>query len=255
MGQMHGDGVYIFNKEGTEFFIGAYQNDHKHGKGLYRYAADCRVTEQKWNHGEMVSEEDAMPLTQATYYAKRIEIEDKTEQVSRNLVVGMSEKIELQFTKHIEKKNYTFPSGAVYDGQFLGTKKHGEGHWTHPSGDVYEGTFKYNKHEGWGTYKIGKSGKMYVGGWREGKMDGWGIYYFNDQRTEYFVGTYANDVKEGQGVYVFASGSTKFQTWEHGNMVFEEDCKPHVLEMYENARAFITEQVMQHTTHFGRGTK
>ena len=209
-GMMHGEGTYSFSKDGTEYFVGTYAADKKHGKGLYRYRLDGRVTEQEWNNGELISENEASPVTQVRYHAKKISLERQVDDVCRNLTQHpTADRIELEFQKRIEVKDYTFPSGAKYNGAFLGTKKHGYGVWEHPSGDSYEGTFRYNKHEGWGMYRIGKSGKHYMGAWRNGKMDGWGVYSFNEARTEYFVGTYLGDAKDGVGVYVFASGNVK----------------------------------------------
>ena len=265
-GAMHGEGVYVFNKEASEYFVGTYKSDRKHGVGVYRYSLDCRVTQQVWDNGVLISEVEASPVTQVTFHGKKVSIEAAVEAVSRNLVQQpTTDRIDLEFTKRIETRSYTFPSGAKYSGAFLGTKKHGFGLWEHPSGDLYEGTFRYNKHEGWGMYKIGKSGKHYVGSWKNGKMDGWGCYYFNEQKTEYFIGTYVGDAKEGTGVYVFASGNVKvllhavvcvcplprhaqslqFQKWEKGTLLDEVDAPANIAEEYEEVKRTVAANVAQ----------
>eukprot|EP01061_Rhynchopus_euleeides_P004985 TRINITY_DN14225_c0_g1_i1.p1 TRINITY_DN14225_c0_g1~~TRINITY_DN14225_c0_g1_i1.p1 ORF type:complete len:344 (+),score=111.79 TRINITY_DN14225_c0_g1_i1:182-1213(+) len=248
-GMMNGDGVYTFNKEGSEYYVGMYRGDKKHTKGLYRYRLDGRVTEQEWNEGELVSEVDASPLVQLRYHARKISIEQHVDDVCRNQThQATTDKIELEFQKRLEHKQYTFPSGAKYSGTFLGTKKHGYGVWEHPSGDSYEGNFRYNKHEGWGTYRIGKSGKHYAGAWKNGKMDGWGVYFFNDARTEYYIGTYVSDAKEGAGVYVFASGNVKFQKWEKGTLLDEVEAPNYVIDEFEEVKRQIEAYVSQAST-------
>ena len=39
----------------------------------------------------------------------------------------------------IEKRTFTYKSGAVYDGEFIGGMRHGKGKMSWPDGAYYEG--------------------------------------------------------------------------------------------------------------------
>eukprot|EP01062_Namystynia_karyoxenos_P059239 TRINITY_DN50687_c0_g1_i1.p1 TRINITY_DN50687_c0_g1~~TRINITY_DN50687_c0_g1_i1.p1 ORF type:complete len:368 (+),score=129.60 TRINITY_DN50687_c0_g1_i1:84-1106(+) len=247
-GEMHGRGMYIFNADESEMYIGRYEHDKKHGKGLYRYA-DGRCTFQEWAAGDLRSETEADPMLQLEYFCEKIDIVAECDKVCRNRLLPDSDSsdaaVEKQFQIRLEQKEHTFPSGAHYRGEFLGSKKHGRGLWKHPEGDLYDGQFRYNKHSGWGVYVIGKSGKKFVGGWSDGKMDGWGVYCFNPDETEYFVGTYKDDQKHGTGVYYFASGGLKYQTWERGDLKSEVDCDEATHKKYDEVRRTVLRKVQQ----------
>ena len=57
-GVMHGWGVYFFTPQETEYFVGTYIDDKKHGVGMYHYAESGMNKLQQWKGGELVSEAD-----------------------------------------------------------------------------------------------------------------------------------------------------------------------------------------------------
>ncbi|CCW61169.1 unnamed protein product [Phytomonas sp. EM1] len=225
-GKMHGAGIYYFNPEHTVYYIGHYVEDQKHDLGYYCYESGI-LTTQKWDMGRLIHEEPSTPVEQVDVAIQINEL------IAKVRIVAPRQLGEISSSK---MHTFQFPYGATYTGQYLGTKKHGQGYWLHPEGDSYEGQFENNKHNGWGVYIIGRSGKKFVGSWRDGKMDGIGIYFFNPQETEYFFGNYHADLKHGCGMYHFAeSGHNRLQTWENGVLKEEMSMDESSLAEYTKA--------------------
>eukprot|EP01063_Lacrimia_lanifica_P014195 TRINITY_DN20833_c0_g1_i1.p1 TRINITY_DN20833_c0_g1~~TRINITY_DN20833_c0_g1_i1.p1 ORF type:complete len:365 (+),score=72.22 TRINITY_DN20833_c0_g1_i1:60-1097(+) len=260
-GVMDGAGVYYFDRQGEEYYCGTWDGDRKHGEGLFRYGADGRATHQKWQHGELVAEVDAPPLLQVQYFAKRVAIEAMVDAVTRDPSVNAKQGakdadaaadtpppsehdvVAAEFARETTTSTYAYPSGATYRGGFLGSKKHGVGVWAHPSGDKYAGSFRNNKHHGWGRYEMGAGDKTYVGGWDAGKIDGWGVYYLNAATSEYYIGTFRDELKHGVGVHVRERGYPQFQRWKQGELLEETRCPHDILAEYERAKEFMAQQV------------
>ncbi|KAH9598189.1 MORN motif [Trypanosoma melophagium] len=234
-GEMHGEGVYYFTHDHNTFYVGGYAHDKKNGSGFYCYENGI-VTSQMWDNGLLQSETEATPL-------QRVECAMKVESITAAVRAVAPNVLGVQ-PPPSEVRTFQFPSGATYTGQYYGTKKHGVGYWAHPEGDSYDGQFESNKHSGWGVYIIGRSGKKYVGHWSDGKMNGVGVYFFNPQETEYFIGSYRDDVKHGRGLYHFAeSGSNRLQLWENGSIKDEVDGDETVVQQYHAAMKKIIEIV------------
>lgn len=126
----------------------------------------------------------------------------------------------------LEYKTYTFQSGAVYDGTFLGSKRHGRGHWRHPEGEVYEGEYADNKQHGRGIYIFGNSGKRFIGNWCAGEMSGEGVYYFSKKNNTFYCGSYDKDKKHGSGFYLYDNGVMTVQQWNNGDLKNEVEATP-----------------------------
>ena len=127
----------------------------------------------------------------------------------------------------LEFKTYTYSStGAVYEGTFKGTKRHGKGHWRHPNGEIFEGEYSENKQNGKGVYVFGKTGKQYIGYWATGQMHGVGCYYFAADKSTFYLGQYAEDKKHGSGFYVYDNGVMTVQSWNAGELVNEVEALP-----------------------------
>lgn len=222
--QMTGKGIYYFNREHSACYFGGYEKDKKHGSGTYLYE-NGRWTAQQWDRGNLLSE---VALRPTQLVAKAVEARQWLEEVR-----PVAPHLLGEMPPPSEVRAFQFPSGATYTGQYYGTKKHGTGQWLHPEGDKYEGQFEMNKHHGWGVYTIGRSGKKYLGEWRGGKMNGIGVYFFSPEESEYFVGTYRDDVKHGQGMYHFASNDkNKVQLWEDGTLVKESEATAEEVQEY-----------------------
>jgi hypothetical protein len=226
-GMLHGHGVYYFNSAKTAYYVGKYESDKKNGDGYYMYENNV-LTSQSWKGGELIQEREATA-------AERVDCARQVDDVERS-VRPFAPQLLGPLPTTLEMKNFQFPSGATYCGQFSGTKKYGQGYWAHPEGDTYEGSFENNRHHGWGVYTSGKSGKKYAGQWKSGLMHGWGVYFFTPQETEFFVGQYVEDKKHGIGLYHYAeSGQSKEQLWAAGELVKETDADEKTVQDYIDA--------------------
>ncbi|EPY19521.1 phosphatidylinositol-4-phosphate 5-kinase [Strigomonas culicis] len=66
-GKMNGIGVYFFDPAEKEYFVGVYQDDTKHGRGLYHFAESGESKVQLWNRGTLVQETVADAKLEAKY--------------------------------------------------------------------------------------------------------------------------------------------------------------------------------------------
>lgn len=128
--------------------------------------------------------------------------------------------------EQLEFKTYTYGTGAVYQGTFKGTKRHGRGHWQHPTGEIYEGEYEDNKPSGRGVYIFSDSGKRYIGFWRAGVMHGLGVYFFTSNKNSYYLGNYDTDRKHGHGYYLYDNGIMTIQNWDKGELANEVEASP-----------------------------
>ncbi|ESL10437.1 hypothetical protein TRSC58_01830 [Trypanosoma rangeli SC58] len=131
-----------------------------------------------------------------------------------------------ELQEQLHTTTHTYKSGAVYEGMFAGTKRHGRGRWHHPQGETYEGEYVDNRQEGLGIYRFDDSCKCYLGHWKAGEMDGEGVYYFTPDRGTYYVGGYAQDKKHGRGLYCYENGVVTAQMWVQGALQREEEATP-----------------------------
>lgn len=132
----------------------------------------------------------------------------------------------------LEKREYKYTTGAVYNGQWKGGLRHGqgtmqwadgakyEGCWdlnqatnhgkfTHVDGGIYEGNWVNNKANGHGVYVI--DGAKYDGPWKEDHREGEGVETWNDGSK--YIGNYKESKKEGKGSYTWGDGSHYEGTW------------------------------------------
>jgi hypothetical protein len=66
-------------------------------------------------------------------------------------------------------RNYTYPDGSIYEGEWQNNKRHGRGLWFRPDGMKYDGEWKNDKPNGQGTLIL-PNGKILVGLWQDSKL-------------------------------------------------------------------------------------
>ena len=74
-----------------------------------------------------------------------------------------------------EIRGFTYKSGAIYQGEWLGGFRDGQGKQTWPDGASYEGQWKDNRAYGHGKF-IHIDGDVYFGNWVNDKANGEGTY-------------------------------------------------------------------------------
>lgn len=111
-------------------------------------------------------------------------------------------------------------SGASYDGEWHGNKKHGYGVQVFPNGEKYEGQWGHGLRNGEGTLwvpissKTKKLRKLYVGGWRDDKWHGRGTCFFKN--GEFFQGSWDEGKMNGNGTLRYSNGDLYIGNWVNG---------------------------------------
>ena len=80
-----------------------------------------------------------------------------------------------KYSRNKETRAYTFKSGAIYEGEWLGGFRHGKGIQKWVDGAQYEGEWAEGKAHGKGTFTH-TDGDMYTGNWANDKANGHGKY-------------------------------------------------------------------------------
>ncbi|PRP84956.1 hypothetical protein PROFUN_07341 [Planoprotostelium fungivorum] len=129
-------------------------------------------------------------------------------------------------------------SGIVYKGEFSNNQISGEGLYIWEDGSHYTGEVKRGLRHGQGTFTSADNSVCYQGCWYEGKRHGQGTLYFRwpDTVNSLYEGEWRNNLKEGHGRIVYASGNTYEghwmddvkngkgrMTWRHENEIYVGD--------------------------------
>ena len=205
----HGQGTYYFLAE-NEFkgdkYQGAWKDGKRHGQGTYIYADGSKYVgewENNKRHGYAIQyNADGSIFREGVFkddeflYAETRENKDPSSQMS-SLSPCPSDQ------------------NATYDMCF------GTYDWTSGDnkGDKYIGEWKKDKMHGQGMY-IFANGDRYQGAWKEGKKHGPGIYLYladNEFKGDTYVGEYMDDIKNGQGTYIWKDGSKYTGNWLDNN--------------------------------------
>lgn len=104
------------------------------------------------------------------------------------------------------KGRFKYANGNLYEGQFVEGKRSGKGKYVFADGTLYEGDFANNMFEGWGKY-TDPNGTIYEGSFRGNKLNGTAVFINNV--GDKFSGEWKDDMKHGQGRYVYASGGMR----------------------------------------------
>ena len=87
---------------------------------------------------------------------------------------------------------WVYTDKTTYEGEWVGTKKHGQGTETWPNGYIYKGEFKNSLWTGLGTLTF-PDGSTYEGEWANGFMN-------------------------GEGTFTWSDGTQKSGTWKNGEL-------------------------------------
>jgi hypothetical protein len=109
----------------------------------------------------------------------------------------------------------TFKDGSTYEGQFLNSKRHGDGTWK-SSGGEYSGQWKVDQQDGEGQQRW-QDGRVYIGQFAKGKFHGVGrMEWHTPQGLMTFEGQYVDDHKQGTGKFVWPDGRIYDGGWAEG---------------------------------------
>ena len=78
---------------------------------------------------------------------------------------------------------WTYTDKTTYEGEWVGTKKHGKGIEIWPNGYIYKGEFKNSEWSGQGILTF-PNGATYEGEWANGFMNGKGTFTWSDGKQK-----------------------------------------------------------------------
>jgi hypothetical protein len=163
-----------------DVYKGDFVNNKYHGRGKY-YFSNGDIKDALWENG--------VSTKQISY-----------EFASKKKIGCISGNCQNGRGKYIFKN-------AVYEGDFINGKIHGEGKMIYSNGDIYIGQFSNAQRSGYGSY-IHANGKKYNGDWLNNKWEGFGDFYFLDGR--HYEGSFADGEISGQGTMHFPNGDVYF---------------------------------------------
>lgn len=147
------------------------------------------------------------------------------QQFSQNPAVNDELSPPANLSEIVVKKTKKYPTGDVYEGEFVNGLYHGYGIYTWTNGNRYEGMWKNNRREGEGTWTWGKqsssTGDRYQGQWHEDKKHGHGKYF--QANGDVYIGSFQNDQRHGCGIYQSVNGQTINVVYSHDDLISEEE--------------------------------
>lgn len=102
-------------------------------------------------------------------------------------------------------------AGSKYEGQFFKDQKHGSGVFTWDDGRQYRGGFEDNQFQGFAVMTW-PDGRKYKGSYVEDQKHGEGTFSWPDGRR--YQGQWVSGKRQGVGMYRNAKGLTRRGTWE-----------------------------------------
>eukprot|EP00434_Breviolum_minutum_P020702 symbB.v1.2.018256.t1/scaffold1449.1/size118046/7 len=129
---------------------------------------------------------------------------------------------QLKWPIEFSRRKHVFKSGAVYEGEWMGSERSGLGLQVWPDGAYYKGFWKANMASGKGMFKH-SNGVVYTGQWRQSQAHGLGIYHDVDgewmddfpgglgearwtDKSKY-AGNFLRGARHGTGEYTWPDGS------------------------------------------------
>ena len=116
-------------------------------------------------------------------------------------------------TYHYANNNNT------YSGEWVKGKKSGKGKMEYGNGDVFEGEYTEGEIVN-GTF-IFRNGEKYIGDFFLGKFQGKGTYYYLN--GDVYEGEWMNDMRNGEGKYIFNDKSEIEGTWKDNKPMKKSD--------------------------------
>ncbi|KAI7844470.1 hypothetical protein COHA_001973 [Chlorella ohadii] len=115
----------------------------------------------------------------------------------------------------VREQTLQYSNGDSYEGETLGSLRHGRGKHTCSSGDVYDGQWRYDKRDGRGKMTFVR-GLQYDGEWKDDKAHGQGAARYENGGV--YVGEFADDVRSGWGTHYFPNKDKYEGEWAADTM-------------------------------------
>ena len=195
------DGFYMYVQKGGEYRIGKFEGGKLEGHSFY-FGDDGKPMYALFKDDKCVETTDLTATSRPGTYSYKHTYDNGT-YVEGNITNG--------------KGLCKYPNGAVYEGEWKDSDRHGFGICKYHNGDVYEGEWKDSNPHGFGIYRF-KNGDIYIGQWNEGKHDGTGIYFYKSSNDAY-AGEWRDGKRCYNGTYLwYESGNAYVGQWSDNKM-------------------------------------
>lgn len=124
-------------------------------------------------------------------------------------------------------RDVTTADGRRYQGSMLNGRFHGRGVMTYPPAAqfkdllTYTGDFVDSRRHGQGT-AVWRNGLKYEGGWWNDNLNGWGVMDFRGHRNHddlvSYTGNFVNGLRSGQGALIWKNGDKYAGQWTNGQI-------------------------------------
>lgn len=105
---------------------------------------------------------------------------------------------------------------GLYEGQFKGSKRDGQGTMYYSDASLYVGGWKNGLRDGKGRY-LNQQGVDYNGGWSRDLRDGWGTMRFAN--GDFYRGGWKGGMMHGRGIMELAEGKVEDGQWNSNDFV------------------------------------
>eukprot|EP00854_Cymbomonas_tetramitiformis_P012832 gene12832-15165_t len=110
----------------------------------------------------------------------------------------------------LQMQQLKYSNGDTYEGEVLGTKRHGKGLHSCASGDYYDGDWRDDVRDGRGRM-VFVNGLTYEGDWKNDKAEGHGICEYETGHK--YTGDWKNDHRWGWGLFEMKGGDVYEGEW------------------------------------------
>ena len=152
---------------------------------------------------------------------------DKSIQWQQKILALKQPTIDPKPSSTVVKKLKRYPTGDMYEGEFINDLYHGYGIHTWKNGNRYEGMWKNNRREGEGTWIWGEQssspGHRYQGQWHLDQKHGYGQYF--EANDNCYIGTFHEDQRHGHGIYRTQDEQTFKVVYHHDELISSEEIK------------------------------
>jgi len=201
-GLRNGQGIYSFAN--GEKYVGQYRDDKRKGQGTYTYPDGKKYVGQ-WVDGNY----DGF----GTFYNADGSI--RQQGIWRDDVFIQAQAAPAPIVPEVVS-GYPACTGSNWDRCY--------GEFTYNDGTRYQGQWLNSKRNGQGTYYFA-NGDKYIGQWVSGIMEGQASYIWRDGSK--YIGQYKNDKRNGYGTYYNANGSVNQQgMWKDGDIIKAQTTPP-----------------------------
>ena len=192
----------------------AQEKAMKEAEEMERRRAEEEARARAEKEARMRAEAEARARVEAEERLRRAELEAKARAEEEARLRAEEEAKRPKMATIRIKSNKISGLEARYEGFVSNGVPDGHGVAYYDNGDVYDGEWKGGKKEGQGTYTWPNEVR-YEGNWVDDSMSGLGVFHYPNGNR--FEGEFRNGRQNGKGVLIYSNGIRYAGSWKDGN--------------------------------------